>query len=288
MSLFSKNPIRPHVRSEYDVLRKVILCKPEYMTIREVINETQKKFKHEGIHIEIAMAQHKRFVDTLEEHDVEVTLLPAIKMFPEQVFTRDIGFTLGNILFVAEMANKIRQGEEEVLKSMLEQHEISYLNLKGDMIEGGDVIINGESVFVGLSNRTNKKAIEHLQSILPHYEIVTVPFKEKYLHLDCVFNIISPTEALYFPEAFTQQELDILSSRFELIEVTDEEQFSLGTNVLNIGNKKIFSLPVNSKVNKALRERGFEVIEVDIMEIIKSGGSFRCCTLPVLRDGDNE
>lgn len=286
MTLFSKSPMRPHARSEYDVLHKVILCKPEYMTIRDVINETQKKFKDEGIHIEIAMAQHKKFVETLKEHDVEVILLPAIRVFPEQVFTRDIGFTLGNILFVAEMANKIRQGEEDVLKSMLEQHEISYFNLKGDMIEGGDVIVNGESVYVGISNRTNEKAIDHLQSILPHYEVVTVPFKEKYLHLDCVFNIISPTEALYFPEAFTKREVDILSSRFELIEVTKEEQFSLGTNVLNIGNKKIFSLPVNTKVNTELRKRGFEVIEVDIMEIIKSGGSFRCCTLPILRDGD--
>ncbi|WP_404430784.1 dimethylarginine dimethylaminohydrolase family protein [Sutcliffiella horikoshii] len=283
MSLFSKSPMRPHASSEYDVLQKVILCKPEYMTIREVINETQKKFKDEGIHIEIAMAQHKKFVETLEEHGVEVILLPAIKMFPEQVFTRDIGFTLGNILFVAEMANKIRQGEEEVLKSMLEQQEISYLNLKGDMIEGGDVIINGETVYVGLSNRTNEDAIEHLQSILPHYEVVKVPFKEKYLHLDCVFNIISPTEALYYPEAFTPKELDILASRFELIEVTDDEQFTLGTNVLNIGNKRVFSLPVNPKVNAELTKRGFEVIEVDIIEIIKSGGSFRCCTLPILR-----
>ncbi|WP_205831617.1 dimethylarginine dimethylaminohydrolase family protein [Bacillus sp. RO2] len=283
MSFISNESMRPHANSEYDMLRKVILCKPEYMTIREVINETQEKFKNEGIHIEIAMAQHKKFVDKLEEHGVEVILLPAMKMFPEQVFTRDIGFTLGNILFVAEMANKIRQGEEDVLKRMLEQQEISYLNLKGDMIEGGDVIIHGETVYVGLSNRTNVAAIEHLQSILPHYKVVKVPFKEKYLHLDCVFNIISPTEALYYAEAFTQQEIDILSSQFELIEVTRDEQFTLGTNVLSIGNKKIFSLPVNPKVNAELTKRGYEIIEVDIIEIIKSGGSFRCCTLPILR-----
>ena len=38
--------------TEYDVLKRVILCQPEYMTIREVINETQKHFKDEGIHIE--------------------------------------------------------------------------------------------------------------------------------------------------------------------------------------------------------------------------------------------
>jgi N-dimethylarginine dimethylaminohydrolase len=53
--------------------------------------------------------------------------------------------------------------------------------------------------------------------------------------------------------------------------------------VLCIGNKKILSLPINKQVNQNLRNRGFEVIEVDISEIIKSGGSFRCCTLPILR-----
>ncbi|MFC0562416.1 dimethylarginine dimethylaminohydrolase family protein [Halalkalibacter alkalisediminis] len=286
MAFFTKSPEKPFARSEYDVLRQVILCKPEFMTIRDVINETQKKFKDEGIHIELAMAQHKKFVQTLEDHDVDVIILPSLKMFPEQVFTRDIGFTFGHILFVAEMANKLRQGEEEVLKGWLEKEDISYFNLRGDKIEGGDVIVNGETIYVGLSDRTNQQAIDHLQSILPHYEVVTVPFTEKYLHLDCVFNIISPTEALYYPGAFTQKEIKILSSRFELIEVSEEEQFTLGTNVLSIGNKKIFSLPVNTNVNQELRNRGFEVIEVDITEIIKSGGSFRCCTLPILRDGD--
>jgi N-dimethylarginine dimethylaminohydrolase len=287
MGLFTKSPLKPFASSEYDILRQVILCKPEYMTIRDVINETQKKFKNEGIHIELAMAQHKKFVEALKDHGVEVILLPALKMFPEQVFTRDIGFTFGHILFVAEMANKLRQGEEEVLKGWLEQQDISYFNLRGDMIEGGDVIVNGETLYVGLSDRTNQKAIDHLQNILPHCEVVTVPFIEKFLHLDCVFNIISPTEALYFPEAFTQKEIDFLASRFELIKVTKEEQFTLGTNVLSIGNRKIFSLPVNTNVNQELRKRGYEIIEVDITEIIKSGGSFRCCTLPVIRDGDS-
>ena len=30
--------------TEYNVLKKVILCQPQYMTIRDVINETQKTF----------------------------------------------------------------------------------------------------------------------------------------------------------------------------------------------------------------------------------------------------
>jgi N-dimethylarginine dimethylaminohydrolase len=270
--------------SEYDVLKRVILCQPQYMTIRDVINETQKHFKNEGIHIERALEQHGEFVKTLKDHGVEVILLPYHKKYPEQVFTRDIGFTLGQTIFVAKMATDIRAGEEDVLKQWLEDEEISYFNLAEELIEGGDVIIDQETIYVGLSNRTDLKAAEQLQRLLNQYTVVPIPFKEKYLHLDCVFNVVSPEVALIYPNALTKKDIDLFSSRYDLIEVSEEEQFQLGTNVLNIGNKQILSLPVNKNVNTQLRNRGFEVIEVDITEIIKSGGSFRCCTLPILRE----
>ncbi|WP_017754460.1 dimethylarginine dimethylaminohydrolase family protein [Calidifontibacillus oryziterrae] len=269
--------------SEYDELKRVILCEPHYMTIRDVINETQKHFENEGIHIERAVEQHGQFVKTLRDNGIDVVLLPYHKKYPEQVFTRDIGFTLGHTIFVAKMASNVRKGEEDVLKQWLDDEEISYFNLLEDRIEGGDVIIDRNTIYVGLSERTNQKAVDHLQSILTQFNIIAVPFKERYLHLDCVFNVISNEIALIYPHALTKKDVELFSSRYELIEVTEKEQFTLGTNVLAIGNNKILSLPVNENVNRQLRSKGFDVIEVDITEIIKSGGSFRCCTLPILR-----
>lgn len=271
-------------RSEYDVLKRVILCQPQYMTIREVINDTQEHFKNEGIHIERALEQHGELVKTLKENGIEVILLPYHKKYPEQVFTRDIGFTLGQTIFVAKMATDVRSGEEDVLKQWLEDEEISYYNLVEERIEGGDVVIDRETIYVGLSNRTDLKAAEQLQRLLNQFHVIPIPFKEKYLHLDCIFNVVSPDVALIYPNALTKKDIDLFASRYELIEVSEEEQFQLGTNVLSIGNKRVLSLPVNQKVNKQLRNRGFQVIEVDITEIIKSGGSFRCCTLPILRE----
>jgi N-dimethylarginine dimethylaminohydrolase len=283
MTLSSEMEHKTVCFTEYDTLKRVILCQPQYMTIRDVINETQKHFQNEGIHIERALEQHEKFVQTLRGNGVEVILLPYHKKYPEQVFTRDIGFTLGEIVFVADMASDVRQGEENVLRQWLEDEGFSYYNIVGDNIEGGDVIIDGKTIYVGLSNRTNQKAADHLQRILSSFEVKAIPFKERYLHLDCVFNVVSPEIALIYPEALTEEDMKVFGSRYELIEVSKEEQFTLGTNVLSIGNKRILSLPVNKDVNKQLRNRGFEVIEVDITEIIKSGGSFRCCTLPILR-----
>ncbi|PFO11061.1 hypothetical protein COJ85_00005 [Bacillus sp. AFS076308] len=270
--------------SEYDTLKKVVLCSATYMTIREPINETQKQFLKENIDTELAKKQHQQLVQVLEENGVEVLLLTPSEKYPEQVFTRDIGFTLGNQVFVAHMAHDVRQGEEQPLIDLLEKELITYTNLLEDKIEGGDVLIDRNTVYIGVSNRTNKKAIEHLQSLLPTFEVITVPFTDTYLHLDCVFNILSEDEALIFPGEIDEDKLKILSSRYNLIKVSEEEQATLGTNVLSIGNKRVLSLPINKEVNKKLKDRGYEVIEVDISEIIKSGGAFRCCTMPILRE----
>lgn len=272
--------------SEYDILKKVVLCSPTFMTIRTPINETQKQFLKENIDTELAINQHKQLVKTLQENGVEVLLLSPLEKFPEQVFTRDVGFTLGNQVFVAHMAHDVRKGEEQPLIDLLVKEKITYTDLMEDKIEGGDVIIDRNTVYIGVSNRTNETAIAHLQSLLPSFEVITVPFTDKYLHLDCVFNIISSNEALIFPGEIHEDKLKLLTSRFDLIAVSEDEQATLGTNVLSIGNKRVLSLPINKGVNKQLQDRGYHVIEVDITEIIKSGGAFRCCTLPIMREAE--
>ncbi len=272
-----------HCQSEYGTLKKVVLCEPQYMEIKEVINDVQKKYINDNIDRELAIAQHRAFEQTLRNAGVEVIKLRPSKDHPEQVFTRDIGFSLGSRLFISEMANPIRRGEEKVLAQWMNKHDMSYKKLSAHPIEGGDVIIDGKRVFIGVSHRTCKKAIEALQRELPDFKILPIPFNPKYLHLDCVFNILSSKDALIYPDAFDQKSLDILSSMYHLIEVSESEQFSMGTNVLSIGQKRVLSLPINRDVNHQMRQHGYQVLEVDFSEIIKSGGSFRCCSMPIVR-----
>ncbi|MFC4409718.1 dimethylarginine dimethylaminohydrolase family protein [Chungangia koreensis] len=269
--------------TEYEALEKVIVCQPKYMEITEVINEVQEEYAEENINRLKAMEQHKAFTDALAENGVTVYMLPPAKTKPEQVFTRDIGFTIGHTLYISEMASDIRQGEEEVLTKWLSKNSMPHKRLFSKEIEGGDVIIDGKRVFVGLSSRTNEDTVKSLKKLLPNYEVIPIEFDQKYLHLDCVFNILSPEDALIFPEALQKETVHMLKGMYKTIEVNAEEQFTMGTNVLSIGHKKVFSLPVNKEVNQNLRERGYTVIEVDLSEIIKSGGSFRCCTLPIKR-----
>jgi N-dimethylarginine dimethylaminohydrolase len=283
MTIPTEEPNRVSCFSEYDPLRKVLVCEPRHMSIDEIINETQKHYADENIDKELAVKQHTAFVQSMRDHGIEVIPLPHVEEFPEQVFTRDIGFALGRQLFVSHMGRGIRQGEDNVLIRWLERNHYSFHNLQQNSIEGGDVMVDQDTVYVGISGRTSKQAIHQLAALLPNCQVVAIPIDRSYLHLDCVFNVLSPTEALLFSPALHRDDLDRLSRRYELIEVPKSEQFKMGTNVLSIGNKKLFSLPVNEQVNQDLRSRGYDVIEVDFSEVIKSGGSFRCCTLPLIR-----
>ncbi|MCI4135719.1 dimethylarginine dimethylaminohydrolase family protein [Bacillus vallismortis] len=270
-------------RTEYGTLQKVVLCSPEHMTIKDVINETQKHFEDDNIHVKTATDQHSRFVEALRSHNIEVIHLPVRDGLPEQVFTRDIGFVIGEKAFLSSMTEPIRQGEEAIIKDFFHRQGISYTRMLNTSIEGGDVIIDEDIVYVGISQRTDISAIGQLKEELPEYTVVPVQLHEKFLHLDCVFNIVSENEALIYPNALKPEAVHMLAKRYDLIEVPEDEQFTLGTNVLSIGRKTIISLPCNRHVNQQLSKRGYHIIEIDLSEIIKSGGSFRCCTMPLIR-----
>ncbi|WP_242257030.1 dimethylarginine dimethylaminohydrolase family protein [Bacillus cereus group sp. BfR-BA-01379] len=276
--------VKSYCSSEYSTLKTVILCEPLYMNISSGINKTQKYFINLGFNVNLAREQYSKFIDILKENRIHTLMLPPEIRFPEQVFTRDVGFTIGETVFISNMKNEVRKGEEQIFKNILLEKDITYIDCINSHIEGGDVIIDQDIIYIGVSNRTLFNSVKKLQQLLTHYKIIPVPFSKDFLHLDCVFNIISQEEALIYPYAFSNSTLKMLSDRYNLIEVSKKEQFTLATNVLSLGNEKIISLPSNTKTNTELRLRGYEVIEIDFEEIIKSGGSFRCCTLPLQRE----
>ncbi|WP_181350691.1 dimethylarginine dimethylaminohydrolase family protein [Thalassobacillus sp. CUG 92003] len=271
-------------RNEYGTLQKAIVCAPRFMRIEKTINETQKHYANENINREKAMKQHETFIQTLEDHHVDVIHLAPSSTFNEQVFTRDIGFCIGKQIVVGAMKSDVRWGEEKVLRQYLEAHDIPYQQLPAASIEGGDIMIDHDQIWVGISDRTPREAVRHLKHVFPEYNIQRLKLNQNILHLDCAFNIISKHVALIYREAFDSKEVERLASHYELVDITDEEQFFLGANVLSIDGERVISLPQNNRINALLSRMGFDVIEVEFSEIIKSGGSFRCCTLPICRN----
>ena len=270
-------------RTEYATLKKAVVVKPSFMKITQVINETQKHYKNTNIDTTLAVKQHRHFLKVMRSHGIEVTELSPNPHLNEHVFTRDTAFVIDDQLFVASMNEEVRQGETEQLKEWLHEQSVPFQKGLEGSIEGGDVIIDGDTIWVGLSGRTTFDAVKDLQRRLPSYNVRPLRLKDDILHLDYVFNILSEDTALVYSDAFTKKDLRKLHSNYHVISVTDEEQFQMGPNVLSIGDGKVISLPQNERLNNVLESEGYKVIRVDLSEIIKYGGSFRCCTLPLQR-----
>jgi N-dimethylarginine dimethylaminohydrolase len=169
------------------------------------------------------------------------------------------------------------------------------------VLEGGDVIVLGETIFVGTSeNRTTGSSeLGHrwLRSYLgpQGYGVERVRLPEDILHLDVALSVPRPGLMVVCPEVF----LDGIPSYFEgwdRIEVTREETRYLAANGLPI-DRDHYVLGVNEhfdgkRVVKALEARGIEVFPVRFGAHNEDGGSIRCSTLPLVRklpgEGRNE
>lgn len=84
------------------------------------------------------------------------------------------------------------------------------------------MIVDG-IVYVGLSECMDKVVVWELQEVLLEMIVVLIFFKEDFLYLDCVFNMILEMEVLYCKNGLWQKEIDFFVECFEMIEVFEEE-----------------------------------------------------------------
>jgi N-dimethylarginine dimethylaminohydrolase len=154
-------------------------------------------------------------------------------------------------------------------------------------IVGGEVIVDRGNVFVGIAPRPTLAGAAWLMQLVPDFEIVPINLSglddgEDVLHLDCSFLPVGDGLALIYPDGMRDIPAT-LRETYELIEVTREEQQMLGTNVLSLAPDCVVSREDSPRINTEMRARGIDVIELPYSEPPKTGGSFRCCTLPLHR-----
>ncbi|WP_340689476.1 dimethylarginine dimethylaminohydrolase family protein [Halobacillus kuroshimensis] len=268
--------------TEYGQLLDVLVSEPRHMRIEAKINETQKHY--EGIQTNVALQQHRDFVHLLKEEGITVHQLPSKSSLHEQVFTRDIGFVIDSHFYTSSMKEDVRKGETSELTAWMNSRDTNDIRTFHHPIEGGDVLVDANTIWIGHSGRTSMEAVQELKQQEPDRDVNVLSLADGTLHLDCVLNILDAHTALAYPEAFTDEGWQLIQERFEVIPATKDETFHMGPNVLSIGRNKVISLSRHTRLNESLEKKGFEVLPVDFSEIIKSGGAFRCCTLPLYRE----
>ena len=191
-------------------------------------------------------------------------------------------------------------------------------------LEGGDVMpIGNGTVLIGMSERTTPQMVELIAKALFEKEaaervIACQMTKDRaHMHLDTVFTMLDRDAVTIFPKvverirAFSlrpglkQRDFHVTEEKSFLDAVADalgvkrlrviptggdeyqqaREQWDDGNNVVALEPGVVIAYRKNTYTNRALRNAGIEVIEIDGFELGKGRGGGHCMTCPLLRDG---
>ncbi|NND70971.1 MAG: hypothetical protein HKN43_05275, partial [Rhodothermales bacterium] len=163
-----------NIRNEFDQLHSALvhdastlLPVSELARIRQLYGND---FDGEEIHHpESGIWQVKRlqqqiacFHKTLREHGVELITSDNVEDAWLQFFIRDLGFVIGDTFFVANPAGKVRSLEIQSLERIRARFS-KCIELTTSTIEGGDIFVHQDKVFIGLGRRTSEAAVDELR-----------------------------------------------------------------------------------------------------------------------------
>jgi len=156
----------------------IALVRPPSLSFSRALSEHPEK---NTIGISRAREQHRDYVQALRDLGVDARELEPLEAFPDSTFVEDNAVIFEDCAVLCSMGAESRRGETFYTKTSLESL-IRMETLKSPAyLDGGDVLQTEDTVFVGMSQRTNPPSVEALAPFT-RKKIVPVPVL-KGLHL---------------------------------------------------------------------------------------------------------
>lgn len=185
-------------------------------------------------------ARKKKHLNEMMENQYPFFLDP----LPNLYFTRDPAAVIGNGVTINKMFQPARRKESMFMELILQHHprfskqEIPIWTDREAQfpMEGGDeLILNKETILIGVSERTDARAVEQLAEKLFSRETqikrvlaVEIPETRSFMHLDTVFTMVNYDQFTIHPAIQNQQgELNvyILEQGGNGLEITPRKDF---------------------------------------------------------------
>ena len=301
-----------NVHSETARLREVVLGQPYSNGPTPTLEQTYDSKSYESVLHGVypderdIVSEMNAFEDILHKYDVKV-YRPELVRDCNQIFARDVGFVIDDKIIVSNIIPD-RQEEIDAYGRIYEQIHYKHIyNLPETVhVEGGDVILYGDTIFLGQYNfpdyaevktaRTNRLAVEYLRMIFPNKRIIPLNLRksdtdpyEGILHLDCTFMPVGRDKAIIYKPGFmnprdAQHLVDFFGPE-NVFELTLDEMYWMNSNIFSISEDVVVIEEHFTRLGQHLREKwGMTVETVPYREISKMGGLLRCSTLPLRRD----
>lgn len=325
----------PKVKAEF--LNKMLdESKLNSMGVREAIYDFLIKMPEKEMVAKIIAGIKKSDISHVESKSLADYISSSYPFYmdpmPNLYFTRDPGACVGDGLNVHHMSTVTRRRECLLLQYMF-LHNKDFApegtNLWYDYdheysIEGGDVLVlNKDTVAIGLSARTTAAAIERFaenmlnKSTFKRVLVFNIPKKRAFMHLDTVFTMVDYDKFTIHPEiegplqlfeitlgkdgkahfeSVTDSLQNILAKVLKLPAVdlircggndlmaAQREQWNDGSNTLCIAPGTVVTYERNYVTNDLLDKKGVKVLSIPSAELSRGRGGPRCMSCPVNRD----
>jgi dimethylargininase len=226
-----------------------------------------------------ARAQVQAYARVLGELGVAVERLPADEACPDCCFVEDAAVVLSaGLAVLTRPGAPSRRPElppvERALRGLVA--EVAPLDDPAATLDGGDVLRAGATLFVGLSERTNRAGADALGRVAARagLSVVAVPVGAG-LHLKSAVTLLAPGRLVL--QAGALDPTPFLRAGLSCLEVEEPA----GANVLALGPVVLVSSAAPRALARLVREPGLVVRAIDVAELHKGDGALTCLSLRV-------
>ena len=226
-----------------------------------------------SIDVALAQEQHQQYQSALSSLGCEVVVLPTEPDLADSVFVEDTAMVLDEVAVLLRPGVASRRPEVVGVEGVLRQYRTLVSIQPPGTLDGGDLLRVGDTIYAGLSTRSNQSGIEQLRDIVADYGYTVKTVEtSKCLHLKSAVSEVAPGSLLINSDW-------ISSSAFgdcELIDIDKEEAHA--ANALLVGQSVIYPSSFPRTMDR-LVTRGIDVTPVDVSELQKAEGAVTCCSL---------
>lgn len=222
------------------------------------------------IDYERAREQHEEYRALLASLGCDVISLPVDAAHPDCVFIEDTAIVFDDLAVITRPGAESRRGEVDVVAEALAPLRSLVRITAPATIDGGDVLVLDERIYVGRSERSNEEALEQLRRLTGR-EVIGVDLHGA-LHLKTAITRISRDTLLV-----NREWVDVAPFLgWTIIDVDPTEPF--GANAVLLGDIVIYPVAF-PRTRAKLESRGLNVRTVNADELAKAEGGVTCCSL---------
>lgn len=260
-------------------LRRYAMTAPTHFVVEYAINPWMDTST--PVDTALAVRQWEHLVDVYRSLGHTVEFVAPVAGLPDMVYAANGGLVIGGVAVVAKFAYPQRAGEAEAYARWMSDRGFPPLHTKHVNEGQGDLLVVGSKLLAGYGFRTERAAHDEVAAAIGMPLVSLELVDPRFYHLDTALAVLDDDTIAYYPPAFSDEARAALSELFpDAIEVATADAFVLGLNVVSDGLHVVLPETATGFIEQ-LSDAGFEPIGVDLSELLKGGGSVKCCTLEV-------